>query len=192
MHRAVIARYAAVLALTGLAWLPGEAEGQRRGRRTGIGVGAGLSAVGSRSGGAERAIHLQIAASTSLGSQTTAALVFDAYAMSETVAEPLCAPSATGCESRTVHPGAVLGLSLEARTYPWEHGLSLAAGVGAYWGPNVKGSDVSRSSAAVTAGADYELGASWWLPAIGFRFTHLTSDIAGVRWMASPSLGLRF
>lgn len=165
-------------------------EAQRRGRW--IGVGAGFSAVGSRNpSGVERAIHLQLAAGGALGSRATAALVFDAYAMSEGVAEPGCIPGGV-CESWTTHPGAVLGLSLEARAYPWEERFSLAAGVGGYWGPSVKGSQVSSSSAAVSVGADYEFGESRLLPSIGFRFTHLTSDIAGVRWMASPSLGLRF
>lgn len=181
----------AVAALIAGVLLPSAGEAQRRGR--GIGVGVGLSAVGSRNrfNRVERAIHVQFTGSRPLGRRSMASLVFDAYAMSETVAEPGCIPGGV-CESTTRHPGAVLGLTLEARTYPWAHGLSLAAGVGGYWGPNVKGSSVSSSSAAVSAGADYEFGDSLILPAIGFRLTRLTSDVAGVRWMASPSLGLRF
>ena len=192
MQRLRIIGRCAIIALVAGLLLPSAGEAQRRGR--GIGVGVGLSAVGSanRFIGVERAIHLQIVGSRSLGTRTTAALVFDAYGMSESVAEPGCALPGTGCETRTLHPGAVLGLSFEARTYPWETGLSLAAGVGGYSGPNVKGSDVSSSSAAVSAGADYEFGESRLLPSIGFRLTRLTSDVAGVRWMASPSLGLRF
>lgn len=190
MRRGMLVRCAIAVLVAG-ALVPSVGEAQRRGRA--IGVGIGLSAVGSqhRFVGVERAIHLQFVGSRSLGSRTTAALVFDAYTMSEAVAEPGCVPGAV-CESQTVHPGAVLGLSLEARTYPWEHGLSLAAGVGGFWGPNVKGSRVSSSSAAVSAGADYEFGDGAVLPAIGFRLTRLTSDVAGVRWMASPALGLRF
>jgi hypothetical protein len=190
MCRGTIVRCAVLALLTGVV-VPSVGEAQRRGGT--IGVGIGLSAVGSRHrfNRVERAIHLQASGSRSLGVRTSASLVFDAYAMSETVAEPTCLPAGV-CEAETVHPGSLLGLSLELRTWPWERGLSLAAGAGVCWGPSVKGSRVSSSSAAVSVGADYEFGDAAVQPAVGFRLTALTSDVAGVRWMASPALAFRF
>jgi hypothetical protein len=190
MRRGTIIRCVVLALLTGVV-LPSVGEAQRRGRS--IGVGIGLSAVGSRGtfDQVQRAIHLQASGSMSLGARTAAALVFDAYAMSESVAEPGCLPGGA-CEAETVHPGSLLGLSLELRTWPWERGLSLAAGGGMHWGPNVKGSRVSSSSPAISIGADYEFGNGAILPSVGFRLTALTSDIAAVRWMASPALAFRF
>lgn len=181
---------ALLLALTAAALLPTTTSAQGRG--SGVGVGIGFSGVGSRSGSAEAAIHVQVALAAAMGGRRAAALVFDSYLMPTTVEEPLCAPPATNCASQTIHPGAVLGLSLEMLTYPWEHGLSLVTGIGGYWGPNIKGASVSRASAAVTLGATYEFREAWWPPSIAVRFTHLATDIAGVRWMMSPSIGFRF
>ena len=57
--------------------------------------------------------------------------------------------------------------------------------------PGAKG-PVSKTSGSASAGIDYEFGRSGVLPLIGVRFTHMLTDVAGVRWIAAPVVGIRF
>lgn len=172
-----------------------ELGAQRPVRRPNSGVSLGISRVGSanRFIGVASAPHVQVALGRSFGSRLAASVLFDAYMMETIEAIPGCVVGAAGpCGARTQRPGTLVGLSAEGRYYPWMDGLGIAAGVGAYTAPSVRG-QVSRSSAAVSLGADYEfLGGSRWLPVLGFRYTRLTGDVAGIRWIVSPAAGLRF
>lgn len=154
-----------------------------------VALSAGPSWLGDRSS-AEAAVHLQVGAGRAWGRTATVSLVFDVYVGEEAVATPGCLPGAL-CEEVTLHPGSLLGATAELRQSPWSGAVALVAGVGIHHGPSVKGGP--KSSAAATVGIELDSGggAGFGL-VLGFRATSLWKSIAGVRWIASPTLGMRF
>jgi hypothetical protein len=97
------------------------------------------------------------------------------------------------CEARTERAGSLLGLTFEGRWYPWRSGLGVTGGIGGFYAPSVHG-PVASAGAALSAGAEYQLfsESSGVRPVVAVRATRLLSDVGGIRWTVSPTVGLRF
>jgi hypothetical protein len=178
--------------------MPGSAAAQRFTPGTRFGIAGGVAVLGSASryAGSTRAAHLQLAFDRTVRRGVIAELLVDAYEMDAVEAVPDCAAvdysgSRTACEAQTVRAGSLMGVSAAARFYPWLNGVALAAETGLYYAPSVRGS-VSPMSGALGAGATYEFSSSRFLPVLGFRYLWMPSNPGGVRWIASPELGVRF
>jgi hypothetical protein len=159
-----------------------------------IGVSAGPSVAGSRNRfvGVERGIHLGLSIGRALSTGATISANFDAYAGPTMESIPGCVPDTPGyCGARTEYPGAMVAMALESRLRPGNGRLGVVMGAGIVSAPGAKG-PVSKSSGSASAGLDYEFGESGLLPVMGVRFTQMFSDVAGVRWIAAPVVGIRF
>jgi hypothetical protein len=158
-----------------------------------------MSMVGSsnRHIGATGALHVQLAVGRPVRPGLAGALTFDAYWMDTMSSIPGCAlpepdEAPRYCGERTERAGGLLGVAAEARWFPWHTiGLAVTGGLGAYWSPGVRG-PVSSRAAGVSAGLEFQSASSEWSPMIGVRARRLLSDAGGIRWMVSPTLGLRF
>lgn len=172
----------------------GDVLAQRVHRPTRLGVVVGPSAVGSRNRfvGVERAIHLGFSVDRTVNATTGIALVVDAYAGSTMESIPGCAPlPPQPCEARTEHPGFLLGSLVEVRPRQRAGAVGGAVGVGVVVAPGAKGA-IRKSGAAVSAGADYEPRGAGLRPVLTIRLTQMLSDVAGVRWIVAPAVGIRF
>lgn len=140
---------------------------------------------------AEAAAHLQVGIGRAWGNNATVSMVFDAYAGEEAEAVPSCLPGGP-CQAMTLHPGLLVGAGVEIRHYPWTRGVGLVTGLGFHTGPSVKGHG-SKSSLTVPLGVEFESGdRSGFGLVLGVRATAFWRSIAGVRWIVSPTLGVRF
>lgn len=171
-------------------------DAQAPARYGGFAIGGGPAVVAAASGlvGTERNAHLELSAARQLGAQWAAALGFDAFVMGTVESVPSCAPDGGGsCEARTERAGTLLGLTLEGRWYPWRGGLGVTGGIGGFYAPSVHG-PVASAGAALSAGAEYQFSSasSGVRPVLAVRATRLLTDVGGIRWTVSPTVGLRF
>lgn len=163
-------------------------QAQDSGLRVELSVGPSWLAHRSK---AEAAAHLQFGIGRAWGHNATVSLVLDAYFGEESQAVPGCLPGGP-CETVTLHPGALIGGSVEFRHYPWTRAVALVTGIGMHAGPSVKGHD-SKWSLTGPLGFELETGGGSGVGLVlGFRATALWRNIAGVRWILSPAVGIRF
>jgi hypothetical protein len=179
--------------------IPAVATAQEGPRYEGVALSAGPSVVGAsnRFVGAQAAPHLQLSVGRRLGPGLAGAAAFDVFVMPTVTSQPGCAiPEGdvdVYCGARTERAGALLGVTLEARWYPWRNGIGVSGGVGAFYAPSVHG-PVASTGTALMGGAEYQLfsESSGWRPVIGIRATRLLADVGGIRWTVSPTAGVRF
>jgi hypothetical protein len=172
----------------------GTAQEADRGEGIIIGLAAGPHLAQSRNRfvGVEQGIHLGFSLGRAVSGTTAISLLLDAYAGSTMESIPGCVPDTpTYCDARTEYPGAMVGVAAESRWRPGSGRLGLALGAGIVTAPGAKG-PVRTSSASLSAAADWSFGASGLVPVIGVRFTQMLTDVAGVRWIAAPVVGIRF
>ena len=172
--------------------VPAGAQDVDRGLIVDVFAGPHVAQSRNRFVGVERGIHLGFSVGRSVSAATSVALLLDLYAGSTMESIPGCVPDTpVYCGARTEYPGAMVGLGLESQLHPGSGRFGFSVGAGLATAPGAKG-PVTKSSGTAAVGAEYQLRDSGVVPVLGVRLTRMFPEVAGVRWIAAPVVGIRF